>query len=396
MKNQTKIRRIALYYSVMLYVGMATAVLGPSLLDLIDQTNSTLQRLSMIFPARAASYLVGNFLAGILFDRYHGHRLLALGISVMGLTLVLVPFLSDPIKLILVMMATALAMGLVDVGCNTLLFRLEDIKLGPVMNGLHLFFGMGSFFAPLVLIGSLANSDSIQWGYWGLGLFSLMILLQLINLSDPAGSITSVPDKTGEFPRSAAKYSLLILVISVFFFAYVGVEVGFGDWLSIYSIQAGLAGQTQAIMLTSLYWGSFTIGRLASIPLAVKFRSKQILSFDIAGGVVALGLVFLFPGTPLLLWIGSILLGFSLASIFPTMLTFSESLMPMTGTITSRFFISGSIGSIVLPWIIGRFIEKTGPFIIIQALSIAMILAVSSFALLSSMSKKIPQKDLRE
>ena len=388
LERNIRTRLLGLYFSASLYVGMAIAVLGPSLLDLIDQTGSSLEGLSLLFPARAASYLFGSWIAGSLFDRLKGHHLIAGGVVVMGLTLVLVPSQSDTLPVILLVMAMASAAGLVDVGCNTLLFRVEEIKLGLAMNGLHLFYGLGSFFAPLILISSLAGNKGIQYGYWGLGLFSILILLQLINLPEPKNYQELKNKPSSQQLDPGRDRSILILIISVFFFAFVGVEIGFGDWLSTYSVQSGLTDQKTAILLTSLYWGSFTAGRLFGIPLAAKIAPDRILSYNMVGGVIAMGLMVFFPQQVIFLWIGSILLGFALASTFPTMLTISESLLPMTGKLTSRFFISGSLGSIFLPWIIGRYIDQTGPFLIIQILSIAMILALVAYWILARISKK--------
>jgi FHS family Na+ dependent glucose MFS transporter 1 len=171
-----KNRQIALYYSISSYVGMGTAILGPSILYLVNQTHSSLTELSFIFPARAGSYLLGSWLSGILFDRYRGHRLLVLGLIVMGITLTVIPFLISPIGLVVMILGMGVAMGLVDVGCNTLLFRVEAVNIGPAMNGLHFFYGLGSFLAPLILAGSLKLEGGIQWGYGGLGIFSILVL----------------------------------------------------------------------------------------------------------------------------------------------------------------------------------------------------------------------------
>ncbi len=395
MKLSLKTRWILLYYSVMIYIGMSSAVLGPSLLKLVEQTNSSLGFLSNIFPARAFSYLAGSWLAGILFDKYRGHKLLTIILPVMGITLGLIPFLSNPVGLILVSMIMALATGLADVGCNSLLFKIPDIKIGPAMNGLHLFFGLGSFLAPLILAGSLQLNEGIEWGYWGLALFSLLILIQLIRLKEPMKSLNNSMAQDPTPRDSSLINSRLVWVIALFFFAFVGVEVGYGDWLSTYTVQSGLADETAAILLTSTYFGAFTISRLISIPLAVKIKPKTYLIGDMVGMFIVLGLIFLYPGQALILWIGTIILGFSVASLFPTMLTFAESMMPMTGKITSWFYISGSMGSIVVSWAIGRMVEGMGPIIIIRVISLTLILALVFFLLLLWISKKHPGQSPR-
>jgi len=395
MKNQEKIRWIVLYYSIFIYVGMSGAVVGPSLFKLIEQTNSSIGVLSYIFPARAISYLVGSWLAGLLFDKFRGHRLLLLILPVMGFSLGLIPFLAKPVTLIFVAMIMALATGLADVGVNILLFRVPDIKIAPVMNGLHFFFGVGSFFAPLILAITLKATQGIQWGFWGLALFVLVILVQFIQLKEPKSTPVDRTEQESETSGALINRPLLIWVVALFFVAFVGVEIGYGDWVSTFAIRSGLTSETVAVLLTSSYWGAFTLSRLFSIPLAAKLKPKTILIADVVGMFAGLGLVLLFPGQINLLWMGTIILGFSVASLFPTMLTFVESMVPMTGKITSIFFVSGSIGSIFLPWVIGRTVESIGPIVIIRILFISTVLAGIIFLVILKISKKHPRPSAR-
>jgi FHS family Na+ dependent glucose MFS transporter 1 len=367
---------------------MSGAVFGPSIVKLVEQTDSSLGEISLIFPTRAFSYLVGSWIAGFLYDKYRGHKILVRILPFMAITLGLIPFLKNPLAVIFVSMLLAMATALVDVGCNILLIRVPDINIAPAMSGLHFFFGLGAFLAPMILAGSLQFTNGIAWGYWGLGLLSILLLVQFIGLKElEINSPSSENDKrTGKLNPQNQK--LILWVIALFFFAFVGVEIGYGDWLSAYSITSGLATEKTAILLTSTYWGAFTFSRLISIPLAMKVKVKSILFIDVAGAIVGLGLVFLFPLQIQMLWIGTIILGLSVASLFPTMLTFAEGLMSMTGKVTSIFFVSGSVGSIFLPWLIGRSVETQGPDFIIQALFFTLLLAGMVFIVLMRLSKK--------
>jgi FHS family Na+ dependent glucose MFS transporter 1 len=288
-------------------------------------------------------------------------------------------------------MIMALATALVDVGCNSLLFKVPEIDIAPAMSGYHFFFGLGAFLAPLVLAGSLNITNGIQWGYWGLALFSILILAQFIKLQEPVNDMPALIDDHKAGKTTLSNRTQVIWVIGMFFFAFVGVEVGFGDWLSTYSVKAGLTDEKAAILLTSIYWGAFTISRLISIPLAARLKPRKILLVDLSGAILGLGLIYLFPERTVFLWLGTIVLGFSVASLFPTMLTFADGLLSMTGRVTSIFFISGSMGSILLPWLIGRFVEDIGPRFIIQVLYLTLLLAAVIFVILMQVSKKKPQ-----
>ncbi len=53
---------------------------------------------------------------------------------------------------------------------------------------------------------------------------------------------------------------------TLFFFLYVGAEVGFGGWIFTYAVALDLGSETAAAYLTSAFWGALTFGRLLTIP----------------------------------------------------------------------------------------------------------------------------------
>jgi FHS family Na+ dependent glucose MFS transporter 1 len=391
METQNK-RRIILYFTISLYVGISSAIFGPSLLKLVEQTSSSIKVLSYLFSGGAFTYLLGSWLAGRLFDRFEGHKLLFRILPVIGITLILVPFIQDPWILVGIGMVMTLAAGMVDVGGNTLLIRIQDIDLGPVMNGLHFFFGLGSFLAPLVLAGSIQATNEIAWGFWGFGLLIFLLLLQFIGLAEAEYPSVHSSESIEGRDQAASQRTVMILVIALFYLTFVGVEIGYGNWLSSYAFTMGLADESSSVLLTSLYWGSFTVSRLISIPLATRIKPRQIVIYDIAGSLLGLGMIFLFPGQTILLWIGTIILGASIASLFPTTLTYSESILKMSGKITSVFFISGSIGSILLPWVIGQTVEKAEATIIIKILFLTLCAAGGILLILLRLSKTYKQQ----
>ncbi len=363
-KIPSQLRSVILYYSSFLFMGIAAAVIGPSLLQLSQQTGTTLEALSVIFPTRAGAYMLGSGLAGWLFDRFTGKGVLAAGLLLMGVTLALVPLLSTLLLLMAILFLMGISMGLVDVGCNTLLMNTRVSNLSPYMNTLHFFFGVGTFFAPLVLAGTIRQQGGIRFGYWGLALVSLLVLVQLINLRIPLDSRLEEETSGKSVSKGAQNPGMFVFLIVLFFFFYVGVEVGFGNWISTFSLKINLTGEVGAAVLTSAYWGAFTLGRLISIPVSIKIPPSRLVLFSLLGAWISLGLILLFPASPAAVWAGSILLGLSISSIFPTMLSFSKALMPLSGKLTSYFFISGGLGAMFLPWLIGRFVERTTPLAI--------------------------------
>jgi MFS transporter, FHS family, Na+ dependent glucose transporter 1 len=97
------------------------------------------------------------------------------------------------------------------------------------------------------------------------------------------------------------------------------------------------------------------------VPVSSRLSPKTILWIDLIGCGLSMLIIVMLPGVQAALWIGTLLLGFSMASIFPTALTLADKRLHISGKITSWFFIGASLGGMVLPWVIGQVFEPLGP-----------------------------------
>jgi FHS family Na+ dependent glucose MFS transporter 1 len=102
-------------------------------------------------------------------------------------------------------------------------------------------------------------------------------------------------------------------------------------------------------------------------------RPRQILTLNLIGGLISLGLVLLWPGSAVMVWVCAVGAGFSMASTFPTLLTFAERRLTITGQITSFFFVGASLGGITLPWLIGQLFERIGPWVTMATILVAVL-----------------------
>ncbi len=83
-------------------------------------------------------------------------------------------------------------------------------------------------------------------------------------------------------------------------------------------------------------------------------RAAAMLRIDLLGAAAGIALIALLPDSTVALWIGTIVLGMSIASMIPSSINYAGERMPITGQITALFLIGGSAGSTVLPLIVGR------------------------------------------
>jgi fucose permease len=62
-------------------------------------------------------------------------------------------------------------------------------------------------------------------------------------------------------------------------------------------LKAGIGDENKAAYLTSVFWGSLTIGRLLGVPIGARFRPQAILLTDLIGCFVSIGIALTRPGS---------------------------------------------------------------------------------------------------
>jgi FHS family Na+ dependent glucose MFS transporter 1 len=342
------------YYLSFIILGASTAASGPSLPKLAEHTSSGLDRISLIFVFGSLGYVIGSYFGGRAYDRVPGHRLMAIALLAIGLASVLIPLAPVLWMLLVAMFLSGLAGGIVDVGCNTLLLWTHGKSAGPFMNGLHFFFGVGSVIAPLLFARVLMQTGDIHWLFWSVAIACLPTAAWCWFLSEPSTHAQAQERNNAPFPV------LPVLLMVIMFVLYVGLELGFANWIYTYALTLGLGNAVESAYLTSGFWGSFTFGRLLGVWVSTRARSQAILFADLIGCAISTLIIMLWKDSSLALWVGSIGLGLSMASIFPTFLMLAGERMEVTGAMTGWFLVGSGAGSMLLPWLIGQIFVRTG------------------------------------
>ena len=373
MQNRDKIGKTAAYYASYIAIGFATGIVGPTLPELSEHTGSALSQISFLFPTYSTGYLIGSFLSGHLFDRMKGHPVISAALFIIMVVMVLIPLTSFIYVIMGLFFITGITTAAVDVGGNTLLIWIHGKGVSPFMVGLHFFFGVGALIAPLVVGLTIRTSGDIIWAYWILASICLPLSVLFFTLRSP--------EHTSGFEKRDSKSNggLLVVLITVFIFLHVGAELSFGGWIYSYAVSLNLADETSAAYMTSLYWGSLTLGRLVSVFVALKMKTSNILLVDLAGCILAVLLLLAFPTVSLVSWIATAILGFSVAAILPSSLTYAGENLDVTGRVMRWFIIGIGAGNMFFPWLIGQFFEKRGPVVLPLVNMAALVLACGLF-----------------
>lgn len=371
------------YYLAFIALGLVTAALGPTLPALAERTGSDLSGISVLFTTSALGYLLGSLLGGQLYDRMRGHPVMLVALVALVALLALVPAVPWLLLLAFVWFLIGAGQGTLDVGGNTLLMWVHGHGVGPYMNGLHFFFGVGATLSPLIIARAAQLGGDFAWSYWTLAVLMLPAAMLLGARPSPASKAETSAEGGGN-----GNPPLLVGLLVVFFFFYVTAETSFGGWIFTYATAMQLGDGPNAAYLTSAFWGALTVGRLVAIPIAVKLRPRLILLGDLIGCLLGVAIVMLWPRSITAIWVGTLLTGFSMASVFPTTMSLAERRLSITGQVTSFFFVGASLGGMALPWVIGQLFERIGPQVTMIGILAVLLIELALWGALISASRK--------
>ena len=159
-------------------------------------------------------------------------------------------------------------------------------------------------------------------------------------------------------------------------FLYGAIFNGFNGWIYLYAIDQITASEVQAAVITSAFFLSFTLGRLFTIYLAVRLTPLKILLISFCGAMLSIILIYSWLQSSIVLWIGTLGLGFFVASIFPTTITYLSQRLRVSGRITSWLLIGGSTGAMFLPWMIGQYYEIRGAVVMVGAVMATILIGL--------------------
>ncbi|MCU1368541.1 MAG: family sugar transporter, partial [Ilumatobacteraceae bacterium] len=251
------------YLAVFIALGMSLSLLGPALTFLRGRAHASTGEIGVLFIAQSLGYLVGSLASGRLYDRGVGHHGVAAGLLGIAAASLVIPHVSSVAMLAIPVALVGLFGACIDVGGNTLVVwhsrRTGSIRL---LNGLHLFFGIGALLVPGLVNRSLAWSSGLTLVTTVIAVYAALVAVVVLAHQAPESSTPA-----GSDPDAPQTPTRILAVIGVFFFLYVGVEIGFSGWITTYAEGIHLPGINAPTWLNTVFWLSFTLGRVFAVVL---------------------------------------------------------------------------------------------------------------------------------
>ncbi|KAJ8258713.1 hypothetical protein COCON_G00177250 [Conger conger] len=150
------------YWSVFFSFGLSISFLGPTVLDLRCQTQSTLQEITCVFFAQQFFLLVGSSVGG-LFKETQKCALSALFTCTLLISMVfaIVPLCHSLLLLAVALATGGLAMGIIDTIANFQLVKIYQKDSAVFLQVLHFFIGLGALVSPLIAEPFLSETNCV-------------------------------------------------------------------------------------------------------------------------------------------------------------------------------------------------------------------------------------------
>ncbi len=377
------------YYLLFVCMGLGMGMLGPTLPSLAEQTQTRVGQLGSLFLAGSIGVVAGVMLGGRLFDRVRGHPALGVAQLISAASVLFVPLIPSFWLLMVVLAFKGAADGFINAGANTLLVWTHKDKSSPYMNGLHFFFGLGAFLAPFLVAQVVEIQGGYRWAYWALAALGALAALRLLTLKHSPQPQHTEQSSAEEGTRV---YYPLVIAAALFLFFYVGAELAFSGWIYTYAFTLELANATLAAYLTSAFWLSFTIGRLISIPLAMRIAPQRMIGVALLGCLSILSVALVLPASSTLVWIMAPVLGFCMGPIWPSGFTLAGRSLKLTARVSGIILLGDSFGGMVLPWLVGQVLDVTGPQALIYLVFASLIFNLAAFVAILRFRQTAPDQ----
>lgn len=331
-------------------------------------------------------YITSSFLSGILMARLGVGRLLALSCMTTGLTLIGYTLAPSWELMALMGVTSGLGAGAIDAGLNTYIAANHGEGL---MQWLHASFGVGITLGPIIMTTGLSLTEQWRVGYWVVGGAQLLLATCFAFTASMWARPTSADG--GEEPARLTDYKTPLTqtlrergawISASLFFIYVGLELTFGHWGYALMTEARNVEPETAGFWISLYWGSFTVGRVLAGLYATRLGIQRLLYVSLGLALVGALMVGLnLSRTTDML--GMMVVGFAIAPIFAGLVSDTENRVPhahAANTIGMQISAAG-IGGMAVPSLAGFLADRIGLHIIPWYLVTLIVLMLGLFTL---------------
>lgn len=338
-------------------LGATDGALGPLWPSMRDDFGRTDGHFGQIFAGLAGGYMVASAVSGHLTDRFGATAVIRTGGVVAAGALWWIGAGASWIGMLLGFLLLGLGNGLLDASINAWV----AVSRGSRAMGLiHGFYGVGAAIGPIFAVAFVTSGDRWEIPFVILG--SIQVIVVFATLATPRGfdlSVDEDDEATAAGATDPADAGRLLALLLFWFFLYVGVEVGAGQWSFTMLTEARGVSETAGGWFVAIYWGGLTVGRFAMAWLGDRIAPEALMTQASALGV--LGAIVLAVDPAGAGGLALPVLGLAFSVMFPVVVNRTPVYLGTRNA--ARFvgyqFAAASLGAIVVPALIGLLADRT-------------------------------------
>lgn len=342
-------------------LGVSGGLLGIAWPSMQTQFTQPLDGVSNVYLVQTLAYTLIVFYISRIMARFGSSATLIVGAVIMAASLFGIALAPSWGLVILASMVAGLGTGLIDAGLN---LYVATYHTPQQMSFLHASFGVGITVGPLLMTFALQRQLGWQAGYTITAVLCVLVLLILIvtrgiwrnsglQHSDQQSGLRARFGETLRIPN--------VWLSMITFLAYVGVEIGIGQWAYTLLVDSRQLAPEVAGPWVSIYWGALTVSRIVFSFIANRFKIATTLRVCL--GLIIVG-AFLFMWNPAQ-WVGLgalVLIGVAQGPVFAMLISGTEERVGTRHTANGISIQMGGVGlgTMILPGLIGTIGKNYG------------------------------------
>ncbi len=359
--HSAETRTAAIAFLAFVGLGLTSGLLGLAWPSMQQQFSLPLDAVNVLYLVQTLTYTLAGFYIGRIMARLGSGTTLLVGAVLMTLCMFGIAVAPAWVVIIGLGLVFGLGSGMIDAGLNLYVATYHSAR---AMNWLHASFGIGVTVGPLIMTFVLSQKLGWQAGYAIVGTTLIAVILLFAfthRLWRNEGFQTAEhkPVRRATFGETLRVPTMWFSMIT--FLAYVGTEIGIGQWAyTLLTESRGMAPEVAGPWV-SVYWGTFTGGRILFGIIANRFPVDRVLRLCTFGMIISAILFWWNPVNAVGL-LGLIIIGFVQAPVFPLLMTDTARRIGAEhaeNTISMQMGAVG-IGAALLPGLIGTIGKNFG------------------------------------
>lgn len=339
-------------YAGMFGFGIVMALLGAILPVISLRLHFDLAQAGNLFLVMNGAMLATTLALGPALDRFGMKPAMVVAPLFVAASLGLIAGAGTFNGLIAAVVLLGIGGGALNQATNTLIadLHVDASRKSAALNLLGVFFGFGALFIPFT-IGSLLEA---------LGLNSILYAAVLLAVVPAAVSVAPAfpaPQQREGVPvAQVLRYARqpLVMVFAFLLFFESGNEFLLGGYITTFLTRNLGATVSTASYLLAGYWGALMLGRIVLSRILLRVRGETLILASALGVAASVALLIFSTSLPIAA-AATVLLGFSIAAVFPTVLGLAGSRYAgHSGTVFGILIGVALVGGMSLPWLAGR------------------------------------------